>query len=438
MEIMGDQIMLNYGYEEEKPLESSLNCLIYFLAFLLSIAVAILLLLLGACFPADAVSQHVRQSADFLVEEGDYPGISDKYDASILDNWTDAIMLMESMSTSISHPETILTNPMFKPTNSLVESLKLYSNDPSISPTEYYSRYWMGFRVTLRPALSFLRYYELRIYNAILLFSLFAALIVSMTKRVGSQASFSFALSWILVRPHVICNSLQYSNCFLLAFVLMLMIPYISERVRYHSLFFMEAGIATMFFDFYTTPLITFALPAMYLWLLQKNDGKEYTVRKIVSSFLFWLVGYLFMWIAKLFLTDLFTSAEGFKYALRAVKHWTLDPVVRQGDTITPIVTAQRIVTSIIANKDGAAIWGSAALLLLGYLISSGKNREKYAKNIKNNLAVLIFAALVCLWFIVTYKPTAVHAAFQYRSVVVAFWANFLMIFYPAKEKETH
>ena len=96
---------------------------------------------------------------------------------------------------------------------------------------------------------------------------------------------------------------------------------------------------------------------------------------------------------------------------------------------------AQRVMMSIITNKDGAIIWVCAALLLFGYVFLPEKNREKYARNIKNNMGVLIFLAMVCLWFVITYKPTAVHVAFQYRSVVIAFWAIFLLLFYPGKEE---
>ena len=411
------------------------NFFILALAFLFSVFAAILLLLGCASVPSSKVKLHVKESAIVLAQEGDYPALSDRSDASVLDNFTDATMLMECMSTSILNPETILTNPKFKYADTLVDSLLQYSENPDEAPTSFYARYWMGFRVLLRPALSFLTYQEIKLYNSILLFALFSAVIVSISRCVGGQAAFSFALSFILVRPQIICNSLQFSNCFLIAFVFMLSVPLISEHPRLYYLFFMEAGIVTMFFDFYTTPLITFALPAMYLWLIQKNTRPGFAAKKVVSAFLIWLVGYVMMWIMKLVLTDLLTSVDGLKAGFSAMGNWTIHSVAGQGEKITPLVTVYRIISAIVADSEGVSIWGIALLLLCVFLFSTQNNRRKYSKNLRDNTGLTVFIVLVVLWFLITFKPTGVHYFFQYRTVMAAFWAFLLMIFLPSKDK---
>ena len=400
----------------------------FIMSFIASVLAAIMLLILCACFPSSMVNERVRQSAIILAEQGDYPAVSDRSDASVLDNFTDATMLMECMSTKISDLSTILTNPKFRYSDTSVGSLLQYTENETEEPTSYYSRYWMGFRTVLRPALTFLSYQEILLYNAIILFSFFALVIISITKRVNSCAAITFAISIILVRPHIICNSLQFSNCFLIAFIAMLLVPKLIGNRASWFLFFWELGIVTMFFDFYTTPLITFAFPAIYLWLLTRKETVRLTYRDVLLAFGIWLAGYLLMWIAKLILTDVFTSVSGLKTGLTAIGNWTIRSV--QGETITPIHTFYRIAAAVVADSEGACIWGIAIMILLIITLKTKKDRYLHSQNIIANKEILLFIGFTLLWFLITYKPTAVHYYFQYRSIAIAYWSVFLLLFY--------
>lgn len=372
----------------------------------------------------------MKQSAVILAEQGDYPALSDRSDASVLDNFTDVIMLMECMSSNASDISTILTNPKFLYEETSVGSLLQYTENETEEPTSYYARYWLGFRVILRPVLTFLSYHEILLYNSLILFSLFSLAIVSIAKRAGTCAAITFAISFILVRPHIICNSLQFSNCFLIAFIAMLLIPSFiaNDRSRYF-LYFWEIGIITMFFDFYTTPLVTFAFPALYLWLLTYKEPHGFKKKDLLFSFLLWLAGYLLMWIAKLVLTDVFTPVSGMGAGLTAMGKWTIHAI--DGLTITPITTFYRLIVAIVADSEGACIWGIAILILIILLLKTKKDRQYYARNVLANKEVLIFTGLTFLWFLVTYKPTAVHYYFQYRSIVVVYWSLLLLLFFP-------
>ena len=407
----------------------------YVSSFLVLLLSAILLLILCACFPAQRVNQRVKQSAVILVQQGDYPALSDMSDASVLDNFTDATMLMECMSMHISDISTILTNPKYIYADTMVESLLQYTENETEEPTSYYARYWMGFRAILRPALTFLSYQEILLYHSFILFLLFSAVIISLTKHSCPCAAITFAISFILVRPHIICNSLQFSNCFLIAFTAMLLVPYVSKaRSRFH-LFFWQIGIVTMYFDFYTTPLITYALPAIYLWLLTHEEEDSMKTRDFFSTFAVWMAGYVLMWLAKLVLVDVFTGVSGLKTGLSAMGNWTIRPV--EGKSITPVTTFYRIAAAIVADREGACIWGIAILSTLLFLVKSKHDRMRYSKNIRTNKDLLIVTIYVFLWFLVTYKPTAVHYYFQYRSITVVYWSLMLLVFYRQNNK-TH
>ena len=44
----------------------------------------------------------------------------------------------------------------------------------------------------------------------------------------------------------------------------MLLIPWLHRHGKWEGLFFMEVGMLTMYFDFYTVPLVTLGFPLLY------------------------------------------------------------------------------------------------------------------------------------------------------------------------------
>ena len=112
----------------------------YVLLFLGTVAVALLLLLLGACLPQSRIDNNVMQSASIMLSQGCYPNISDGSQTSQLDNFTDALMLMESKATTIRNPETILTNPLYTDGANPVVDLYRYCVDSNMEPASFYVR----------------------------------------------------------------------------------------------------------------------------------------------------------------------------------------------------------------------------------------------------------------------------------------------------------
>ena len=72
----------------------------------------------------------------------------------------------------------------------------------------------------------------------------------------------------------------------------------------------MEVGMITMYFDFYTVPLITFGLPMIYLCLMFLEREKPIRIKWVLKRFAAWMAGYGLMWIAKLTLTSALTPVN--------------------------------------------------------------------------------------------------------------------------------
>lgn len=408
-------------------------------AFLLSVLFAVVFLLAGACLPQQPIDANVLASAEAMLPDGDYPRIADKSYASMLDVTTDALILAESKATTISQWDTIFTNPLYEQgEGGTVEQLYRYASGENTEVSRYYVQYWMGFRPVMRLLLTFLDYYQIIRYVAFAFFVLLAAVMCSVAKHTDTKTAFLFAMSIILVRPHIIAVSLQFSCCFFIAFLAMLLVPRLHRKPQWEGVFFLLLGIATMYFDFYTTPIITFGFPMIYLYAIHTAEGRAVPLKRIGWNALSWSVGYGGMWLAKLLLTSLLTAADGIGTGMTSF-------MGRIGITKTPglegyynpIVALSTVAKSLYSDQKGKLILAAACAALLVFLAVRFLRCRCSFRQLFSHTALLVIAALPLIWFMVAAQPTGNHHWFQYRGIAVTFWAGFTYLLYLLQPKET-
>lgn len=394
----------------------------YLVAFILAVCIAMGLLLLAACVPQDSVDTHVRESAEIMAQDGLYPTIFDKADTARLDTWTDAIILAQCKAMSLADWETVLTNPMYETEQqNPVASLSDYVQAEDPQPTSFYARYWMGFRAVYRVLLSFLNYYQILRYQAVLVLVLWAAAICSVARNTDIKKAFLFALSIILVRPQIVVMSIQYSCCFLIAFCAMLAVPWIARHRQYQGLFFFLTGIATMYFDFYTTPALTFGLPMVYLYLLQEGQAD---LRKMVKWIALWALGYLGMWFAKMLLTTLLTDVNGLANGLNSMMaRLGIQKTSGQEETYRFLEAVRAIWYALYSDQVGEML-----LLLCGaggfmaFLVAVFYKKVPASVFWKHR-PLLFLSAVPIVWMLAAPHVTYIHYWFQYRSIALSFWS---------------
>lgn len=412
--------------KRHKGLSFNQKILLYICAFLLTLLCGVVLLYAASYLPQAKIDKNIQKSADMMIEEGLYPRVLDKSYGAILDNWSDAIMLMESKAMTAENLTSVWTNPRFvlvdkKP----VESLYGYVHTPEEGSFFSYCRYWMGFRAVLRLALSFFSYYQLKRYLAFVFFLLFLFVNDSISRNLGNKYVLFFSICILLVRPYVICHSLQFSCCFLIAFISMLLIPWLYHNPEYECLFFGELGMITMFFDFYTTPIVTFGLPMIYLLLICASKGERVTLWRIIKNVIFWLVFYGLMWLSKLILTTLLSSENAIANGLVSFFGWVgMKGFEKESGLYDFSVTVEKLWLALTSgDQEGrfvvkAVLFVFAAILL--YALCCGRIDFKACRY---HCGLLFLAAIPIIWFFITAEPTRVHFWFQYRSVVMLYWA---------------
>jgi hypothetical protein len=187
----------------------------------------------------------------------------------------------------------------------------------------------------------------------------------------------------------------------------------------------MELGMLTMFFDFYTTPIITFGLPMGYLMVLRAMRSEKLSLRNLVQNLAIWFAAYGMMWISKLVLTSLLTPIKEIKRGFTSFFSWVgIGGFQNKGglyDLSQTFIKLWKVLTS--ADNEGRRMTCVLLAILLILLIYAVLTKKVDGKRCRQNLGLAILAMLPFLWFIITAEPVRVHFWFQYRTIALTYWA---------------
>lgn len=406
------------------------NCsfAVHVIFFMMSVCLALGLLILVSFLPQDQICEEINNSLQHLYNTGIHPRVFDYSDASILDQSTDVTMLRASAATTSRYIGSVLTNPIYtfehETDIGCIHCLDLLVNGYAHDSVFCYARYWMGFRILLRPLLMSLTYFQIRRYMAFTVLLLFIYLVCAIGKNLNHKIAFFFALSFILVRPQIVVNTVQFCICFIIAFTAMIFIPWLSRHTKYETLFFMELGIITMYFDFYTVPLITLGLPLIYLYCIHSANNHTFTRKKIALIFLSWFAGYAFMWVAKLCLTTILTEVDGISNGLGAFASRmgvNKNPDLMKYYSVS--LAFEKLFQTLVSDTEGCIIIVTSLVVMICTGCVQFFRRRIPVKRFGQNKTLLLLACVPFIWFAATAQPTAIHSWFQYRSVVITYWA---------------
>lgn len=274
-----------------------------------------LLLLLVYIIPVDLISQHALESAETLSTEGIKPV---KFGLET-DTFTDAIMIGEACydagvpavqaSMKSSYSRISGEDP--------IESLEAYVKGEGEQERSY-ARYWHGYLVLLKPLLVFFSYREIRILNYIV--SIMAMIwigVLMKRERMPLLSIGAFYVSLFLCGIYMIPSCMQFCNMFFLLFaVLIWLLNRHASIYQNHNdiVFFCIVGMLAAFFDFLTVPLITLAVPLLFVVYLDK----ECNVRKTVLDSVMWGIGYGAFWALKWLMASVVLKTNVFENAWKS------------------------------------------------------------------------------------------------------------------------
>lgn len=383
----------------------------------LTIGGYVLLYLVGL-IPQQAVNDSVQLSASQLAEEGYDPVVLVRSDESYrLDNFSETRILLESLYMNTrENPQAVYLCPTYEGKGDPIAAINDVAKLGGFpDPDTYFPEQIMGFRSIVRPLLAFMNLRQIRRLLMWVTLLLFTANVVNIKKRSGSLIAFLFAAAFLSVNPIIVMSSMQYSCCFLIAFIVMLLMPHIGRfKMNEPMLFFLVGGL-TQYLDLYTTPLVTFGLPMLWMLLIKQQDGElqSFTadVLCVAKCFGAWFGAYVLLWLTNIGVVTLFTDFDVWKQAMAALGE-ALGIGVQRVDAFAALSAG---LTNLVTIE--------CVLCLIGFVIAwpfMMDTRAKRATGYRQGRIFLIVALLPILWCLITANSMMQHAYYQYRVLIVA------------------
>ena len=382
-------------------------------ALLYMLVCGYVLLLAAGLISQSAVSKSVALSSEQLSLEGGHPVLLVGSDSSYkLNNAAEARILLKSLyMDTLRDAPSVLLCPSFDASGDPLGAMEALSASgafpgaDSSSPSSF-----MGFRATIRLLLCFMNLRQIRRFLMWIILLLFAAVVMSIRRHSSPLMSLLFTAAFLSVNPIVIMSSMQYATCFIIAFAAMLFMPHIGRWWLSEPLCFFVIGGITLYFDYYSFPILTFVLPLYMRLLVRQREGELHRFRDDIEyaskCFAAWLSGYALLWLADIAVTALFCNAGVWANAAE-----TLRSVFSVSDAgiLRPFLDALRNLTTI-----------ECAICIVGFLLAWPflmDTRARRRIGYRQGRIFLIVALLPVVWLLLTSNSVAEHGYYEYRAL---------------------
>ena len=342
-------------------------------------------------------------------------------------NFTDCLILnLTYYADSKTDSMSMLSNPRFRDKDQSTVA-DLHSLVDGKTANSNYLNYCMGFRIWMRPLLSVFNYMQIRSMFSSLLWILFGLSIFTVYRMTKSELfSALYVICFVALNPIGIAGTVSYVDCFIIAFLGVLMIPSALRRTERSAItipmMFLVLGAVTQFFDFYTNPLITFAFPMIVLLYAQQASPKEIAPKNSFRVFLFgfavWMLGYVGIWLLKLLSTALLTNLNVMS-VLTEVLHESFG--ISKDLALyfkTLVASARNIFTPEIVIATVAVL----CVCVFRFVRRPSKRIER-----KQSWVFLAIGVTSLIWILLA-KRTIEHIHFQYRTMGVLLLGVFAFI----------
>ena len=387
---------------------------------LLPVAAALagtLLLMAASLIPAAAAEENtIRSAAELNRDMG--PLLGDDRMAYIMDYNTDALIIMESYTLSSENLRSVFLNPM-RYNGEDTQRRSFAELCIGEETNNNYIRYWMGFRIFIRPLLCVFSYNGICWIISIVFFILAFAVVALAQRAAGLYPAAALGAAIALINPAIASHSPQFASCFLLGFLFCAAALKRREDDGAYGFLFCLFGALTQYFDFYTAPVVTLGLPLILILEAGRIREKRFVkTLKIIGA---WLYGYVMMWICKLALTTVFTDVNGFYDGFASFFGRVGIRIVEGSEQYYNGAMALRSVWSVAFPGSltvlTAAIFGAALIVsTVLYFILGRREDKEYAAS------MLVITLLPFLWYAAAAQPSNIHAWFQYRGLAVVFF----------------
>lgn len=403
-----------------------------FLRIIIGVALSVLigaaLMIFVYALPNERAVENIREALPLYEREGTYPSWA-LGEHSKLDNFTDAIMLLEIIHPTTDSIDAAMLNPRFvlpveeKPVEALIKILR--GDTEGLSET-IYPRYWHGYLVILKPLILLMKANHARIFLAYGVFVLFVAALLLCQKILGTPYALALAAAVMILNLVSVSMSFQFAPIY---FITMTAIIFMLKKNRrlfddgLYIYFFAGVGILIAFFDFLTYPIFSVGMLLTFWYVLNRRELLKEKLRaifKMMSGLLIsWGVGYGGMWSGKWIVSQILTGYETFANAIHQVAVYSRveNDLANAGWQITSLGAIQRNI-AVLGHGPIRIFLFAAIIFLLYLLITRRRNLSR-----RKILPYLFPAALPFVWYALASGHSHIHAFFTYRGLAATIFA---------------
>ncbi len=388
-----------------------------------------------AKIPKNNIKQHVKESADILLENDVFFYINKDDYASRIDRYADSILLNIAYSYDEQHPfkAIMLSSYYYEATQNENYNLKKTVTQ-NTTPNKEYIRYWHGSNLIVKPLLLLTNIKGIYTINAIIIIVLLIISLILLWKHFNKAVAICMLISCLTVSLWYVPFSLEYTwNIIIMLIAIILSINMYAKKSHNLIYLFIVIGNVTAYFDFLSTETLTFTVPTICILLLKHKTNPLSTkmdyFKSILQTGTSWLIGYSFAWISKWLIASVALQTNVFQLALQQAD-------TRISSEVANLPAMNQVISAITRNivclfpfsylKEYAFfvfIITISIISILYYLFKKQNNTEL-------STVLCIIALIPYIRFGIITNHSYLHYFFTYRAQLASIFALGLTIVY--------
>ena len=393
--------------------------------------IGIILLVFANMIPIDSIIENAGASVDIFKIEGSNPQVIHGYQATSLDNYTDAWMLRNAFyNGEESAWQKALHVYYYSYTDEeydVRESMIAWLEGKEGYEKKSYARYWHGYLILLKPLLYFWDYGDIRGFLKWIELSMVVYICVLLSKRKLERFIPAFIAAMVCIEFQLIGMSMQYSWVFLIGMafsaVILRKVPCGTEEGGRDGLLFLVIGMLTSYFDFLTYPLFTLGIPLLFLIICEREEKKDNAtlLGTAIKHSVYWTVGYIGMWVQKWILCTVFTGENLMADGLNSILERSGRSV--NGEQVGYVDALRANMAPICKYPYFLAVLAAAVLILV---ICRKEEKGIFSRWVL--LTYLYIAILPFCWYAVSVNHSYIHSFMTYKLLGITVFAVLCML----------
>lgn len=396
------------------------------LILLIAIAGGLALNTIAFSLPVQPVKENLEENLEVFENEmeEEYFRVIENDDATMLDLYTDALMMntITYESDQSNFYNGVATQHSFNEDQTMQQTfLDLVEGKTEGKQTYAYARYWHGYLLPLKIALSAMTYLDFRILNLFLQILLLGIAVKVMSEKGGKKLVIPLLVAFVFLMPVATAYCLQYSFIVYITLLSVIFLFRFRERLNKSEnaiYFFFLIGIITNYFDLLTYPLVTFGIPAVLLLFTMERRTLLSSIGLLFMIGSAWLSGYAAMWMGKWTVATLVLHQNIYLDAFQQI-------ILRTNDEVKNL----DLTYSLVLNKN-LELLQRLPYALLFYIPLAVKIPamvshliQDWKAFLQKFLLTLCFILFPLIWILVLRNHSFMHYFYTYRILIIASFA---------------